>query len=344
VENQRTFWRESGVTTNVGGRMSRLRLLLLLSGVLALSGLPGSATAHEKQQTAAELVERFKAMDNPFFQLDIAKEMVSLHDASVLPDLEPYLNDQSRMVRGNAALVFAALGDDRGFRIILDILNDKSTKGREIRGSSINPVRQDRYYAAHLFGDLKDRRAVPILIPLLKDPDVKEIVPWSLGEIGDKSAIPPLIRTLDDSNPDMRVLAIYALETLKAKQALPRIRAFVNDNQRIHFDGLGPVSEAAKEAVADLQEPPWPSTEGNPVATRVAPAADASFAVNVYYGECKLRYIADGNEYFLWATAHTFFDESAARQKMSSCPVSSFVVRYDPKHPADAIAVNPFRR
>ena len=35
-------------------------------------------------------------------------------------------------------------------------------------------------------------RAVPILIPLLRDEEIKEVVPWSLGEIGDKSAIPPL--------------------------------------------------------------------------------------------------------------------------------------------------------
>lgn len=58
-------------------------------------------------------------------------------------------------------------------------------------------IRDDRYYAAHLFGDLRDARAVPILIPLLKDQDVNWIVPWSLGEIGDKSAIPPLIEARD---------------------------------------------------------------------------------------------------------------------------------------------------
>ena len=31
-------------------------------------------------------------------------------------------------------------------------------------------IRQDRYYAAHLLGDLKDPRGVPILVSLLKDP------------------------------------------------------------------------------------------------------------------------------------------------------------------------------
>jgi HEAT repeat protein len=62
------------------------------------------------------------------------------------------------------------------------------------RPSPARQIREDRYYAAHLFGDLKDVRAVPILVALLQDEDVKEIVPWSLAEIGDKSAIPPLKR------------------------------------------------------------------------------------------------------------------------------------------------------
>jgi HEAT repeat protein len=75
-------------------------------------------------------------------------------------------------------------------------------------------VAADRYYAAHLLGDLKDPRAVPILVPLLNDTEVNHIVPWALGEIGDKRAIPPLVRMLADTDPSMRVLAIYGLKQL----------------------------------------------------------------------------------------------------------------------------------
>jgi hypothetical protein len=310
--------------------------------LLLLAAITPIAAQNLNHEAAVELVRQFKAQRNPYFQVDVAKKLVALGDSSVLPELEPYLNDEKRMVRGNAALVFAGLGDRRGFQIIVDILNDKSTNGHEIRGSTINPVRDDRYFAAHLLGDLKDPRAVPILIPLLKDPDVNYIVPWSLGEIGDKSAIPPLIETLGDKNPDMRALAIYALQAMNAKEALLRIRALVNDDQRIHFDGLGPVSQAAKEAIATLQEPPWASVEGKPVATRVITDTD-NFATTIYYGECKLKYVVDGKEYLLWAAAYSFFEESVVRQKMSSCPESSFVVRYNPKDATDAIAVNPRR-
>ena len=66
-------------------------------------------------------------------------------------------------------------------------------------------------------------RAVPILIPLLRDEEVKEVVPWSLEQIGDKSAIPPLKETLDDNDNSltMRASALLAIEKLQAKEGLP---------------------------------------------------------------------------------------------------------------------------
>ena len=118
-------------------------------------------------------------------------------------------------------------------------------------------IRDDRYYAAHLFGDLKDSRAVPILVPFLKDKEVNSVVPWSLGEIGDKSAIAPLMETLGDDSPDMRVLAICALEKLNAKEALPRLRVLLDDDARIHFDGLGSVATAARVAITNLSGQPY---------------------------------------------------------------------------------------
>lgn len=231
-----------------------MRALLLI-----LLGVPVLTTA-QQSTPAAKLVEQFKTNRIFWQQLELAKKLAAIHNAAVLPQLEPYLIDEDRHVRGNAAFVFAALGDDRGFQVITFILKDRSDRPRgqaTVNNWSIPAqIASDRYYAAHLLGDLKDVRAVPILIPLLKDPEVSWIVPWSLAEIGDKSAIPPLIQTLSDSSPDMRVLSIYALEKLKAKQALPQIRALLNDNDRIHFDGLGTVAEGAKKAVMDLNGQP----------------------------------------------------------------------------------------
>jgi len=71
----------------------------------------------------------------------------------------------------------------------------------------------------------------------MNDSDINYIVPWSLAQIGDGSAIRPLIRALSDQNPSMRVLAIHALAELKATEALPRLRQLLA-TQSVNFDKL----------------------------------------------------------------------------------------------------------
>jgi HEAT repeat protein len=233
-----------------------LRFAELILAVLVALATPALSSA-QQDVSAAALIEQFKSSHSFWEQFEVAEKLVKLGDKPSLTKLEPYLTDGDRHVRGNAALVFAALGDDRGFEAILGILTDRSNRpeGQGIPGGAWSLTAQiasDRYYAAHLLGDLKDPRAVPILLPLLKDHDVEMIVPWALGEIGDQSAIPALIQTLNDPSPDMRVLAIDGLEALKAKEALPQLQELLTDHEKIHFDGLGTVAEAAKLAIATL--------------------------------------------------------------------------------------------
>jgi hypothetical protein len=179
-------------------------------------------------QTPSGLVEQFENTAVFWKQFVVAKKIVGLHDKSVLPRLEPWLRCEDMRRRGNAAFVFASLGDDYGFQVIKAILEDRSTKRAVFEIDSAGhpsprqQIRADRYYAAHLFGDLRDMRAVPILIPLLKDEQVKLIVPWSLEEIGDTSAISALIEALGDNSVEMRAAALRSLEKLQAKEALLR--------------------------------------------------------------------------------------------------------------------------
>ena len=235
-----------------------------LASMCLVSTLVLGQTAQHRSKSASDLVKQFKSETVFWKQFEVAKKIVALHDKSVLQDLEPWLSNEDMNLRGNAAFIFASLGDDRGFQILKTILaghsgyalNDLSNPDPRLQIRWDRYSAEDRYYAAHLFGDLKDARAVPVLIPLLKDKDINYIVPWSLGQIGDKSAIPPLIQTLDDKNPDMRVVAIYALEQLDAKEALPKLRVLLTDDETIHFDGLGPVSDAAKKAIIKLERKP----------------------------------------------------------------------------------------
>src|SRR5262249_27319040 len=164
--------------------------------------------------TTDDLVRQFTSEKVFWKQLEIAKKIVASHDRSVLSDLEKYLKDDDRHVRGNAALVFAGLGDPRGFSVLAYILEDRSDRpegqGQPVASSDgryhvAQQIRADRYYAVHLFGLLKDPRAVSLLVPLIGDTDLKYNVPWALGEIGDPRAAQPLIAALGDSDPSIRV-------------------------------------------------------------------------------------------------------------------------------------------
>jgi hypothetical protein len=214
---------------NLGGFLIVARACLcgILLGIMCLLHTVSGQTSKHPSERTGELVEQFKTTTTFWKQLEVAKQIVALHDKSVLQELEPWLSNEDMHLRGNAAFIFASLGDDHGFQVIKAILENRSPK-RAVsmiddggRPSPELQIREDRYYAAHLFGDLKDVRAVPILIPLLRDEEVKEVVAWSLGEIGDKAAIPPLKETLGDNSLTMRASALRALEKLQAKEGLP---------------------------------------------------------------------------------------------------------------------------
>jgi HEAT repeat protein len=206
----------------------------------------------------ADLLRQFESETVFWRQIEVAKAIAAANDKSVLPKLEPWLTHPDRHLRGNAAFVFARLGDPRGFEAITAILSDNSERpaGEGFGGSRWSlqqQIRQDRYYAAHLLGDLKDPRAIPILAPLLTDPDVNYIVPWSLGQIGGPSAISPLIGALKSPNPSIRVLSIYALVELKAVDSLPQLRQLLDDPSKSNFGKQESVAEAAQAAIAKLQ-------------------------------------------------------------------------------------------
>jgi len=242
----------------------KVRIILAIFGLtVAVSGF-----AHQPQQRNAatdDLLRQFTSERVFWKQLEIAKKLVANQDRSVLNLLEVWLNDDDRHIRGNTALVFPGLDDERGFTVITTILYDRSDRpeGQGQSGGSSDgryhvaeQIRADRYYAVHLLGDLKDRRAVPILIPLLTDLQLKYGVPWALGEIGDRAADEALIARLSDSDPSMRVYVIQALVELGAKEALPNLRRLLNDFEKRRLGEPITVAQAASAAIVKLENIP----------------------------------------------------------------------------------------
>jgi HEAT repeat protein len=96
--------------------MNRMRIIAML-----LLGIPLLATGQQSLPVAA-LIQQFKTSHVFWQQFEAGQTLVKFHDRAVLEQLEPYLKDEDRHVRGNAAFVIAAFGDDRGFQTIARIL------------------------------------------------------------------------------------------------------------------------------------------------------------------------------------------------------------------------------
>lgn len=220
------------------------------------------ASDNEMQALSSrELLDRFK-MEKVFWrQFDIGQALAAANNRGAIAELEVWLTHDDRHLRGNVAFVLGRLGDPRGFETIAGILADRSPRsaGHGIPGGNWTvqaQIRADRYYAAHLLGDLKDPCGVDLLIPLLNDEDVDYIVPWSLAEIGDRRGIGPLVAQTERDDPSLRVLAIGALERLKAREALPRLRQLLQDDRSSNFGDRTTVADAAKRAIAVLSQLP----------------------------------------------------------------------------------------
>lgn len=239
----------------------RLHRRLWLAIPAALSILSGAcANAPELPPIAGpSLLTQFSSSTVFWQQFEVAKRIVTKNDASILKELEPWLSRDDRHARGNAAFVFAALGDPRGLDTILAMLTDESTRpeGQGIPGGGFTvagQVRADRYYAVHLCGELKSPRAIDALAPLLSDSSVNYHVAWALGEIGDQRAIQPLVGALANHDALVRIASIEALAKLDATEALPQLRALINDRATANNGARVSVGDTASAAVAKLHK------------------------------------------------------------------------------------------
>ena len=224
-----------------------------------------------------ELLDRFKKEKVFWRQFEIGRALAAANDRAVIAELEAGLAQDDRHLRGNTAFVLGRLGDSRGFETIAEILGDRDPRspGQGIpRGNWTlqAQIRADRYYAAHLLGDLRDPRSVELLLGLLNDAEVDAIVPWSLAEISSRQPRDPSPHQhLQQDDPSARVLTISALETLRARAALPALRALLQDSRRSNFGDRTPVAEAARRAIAVISQV---ALRGQP-----APPAGAKLAV-----------------------------------------------------------------
>jgi HEAT repeat protein len=84
-----------------------------------------------------------------------------------------------------------------------------------------------RRYLAVTLGRLGDRRAVPVLLKALEepaagasaDPDTRIYAVWALGVIGDAEALPRLLALASSQDPGLRKAAVYALGAFASNES-----------------------------------------------------------------------------------------------------------------------------
>jgi HEAT repeat protein len=220
-----------------------------------------AADAEIEALSPGELLDRFTQEKLFTLQFEIGRALAARGDRHAISELEGWLTHDDRHLRGNVAFVLARLSDPRGFHTIAQILADKSPRSQGQgtpfpRWTLDAQIRSDRYYAAHLLGDLKDPRGIELLVPLLNDTDLDDKAAWSLAEIGDRRAIGPLLEALERDDPSTRVVVISMLAKLSAREALPKLRELLQDNRRSRLGNPTSVAEAARRAIAVIAQQP----------------------------------------------------------------------------------------
>src|SRR5438876_4728113 len=96
-----------------------LAMVARLSFPLALLFATPCLDRGQERPSVAELLQQFETTTVFWQQFEVAHAIVAAHDPSVLPKLESWLTHEDRHLRGNAAFIFAGLGDPRGFDVIV---------------------------------------------------------------------------------------------------------------------------------------------------------------------------------------------------------------------------------
>jgi HEAT repeat protein len=112
--------------------MRTRRLMVTASSVVLLAIQTVVSAAEVTAPVLRPMADLLDAFDNePVFwkQVEVAKQIISRGDKTVLPRLEHWLSDEDRHRRGNAALIFGGLGDPRGLEVIVAILTGLRPEG-----------------------------------------------------------------------------------------------------------------------------------------------------------------------------------------------------------------------
>ena len=216
-------------------------------------------------------------------------------DTRALPALtQVFLSDASQHLRWRAAVVIAGIdakyarqlmnehldGDmeTQGVAFdILEMLGDKRVPSMRVSAlvSRLeNP--ETRRKAAFALAERKDKRAVPVLLEMLDDKELryKKDVIIALARIGDKRAIPVLLNVLNDLNPRINIYfkerVLNGLAQTGDERAIPVLLNFLNfDSVNLDHEVVRVINAFGPSIVPPLLER-MKQTESHKIQDRIA--------------------------------------------------------------------------
>jgi len=228
------------------------RALLLIS--LSLAGCVVSKDYADlaPEQALPRLLTVLKDQ-NPEQRRTAAQSLGKLGYASAIPNLVEALRDSDAGVRANAAWAIGMIGPDEfDWSPVLSLLSDPDPRVREAASMAlgVTGANQDaadflqervlqsgissesKRLAAASLGGMEARTAVPALIKLLQDRDVR-VRRWAvaaLGEIADPKTVAPLSKVLTkDPDPGVRIEAAFRLGKFGGEAARLALTAALKD-------------------------------------------------------------------------------------------------------------------
>ncbi len=144
-----------------------------------------------------------------------------------VPDYVQQISSGSRTERKQAAFELAKAlkrGEASRYPNLEQQVLDLYTRSR-------NDDPMVRRYLTVVLGNLRDRKATPLLVDALNDRDSETRIYalWALGEVRDPASLPALAKAAVDDDSGVRKMAVYALGELGTAGAVPALVAALND-------------------------------------------------------------------------------------------------------------------
>jgi len=148
-------------------------------------------------------------------------------DQQTIPDYLNEVQSGGRRERWQAAYQLSQLINVGEAKKYPNLVNQVTT----IYRASKNDDPRIRRYLSMVLGNLGDRRATPLLVESLSDPDVETRIyaALALGRLRDPNSVPRLVEIFRSDENDVRKAAAYALGEIGDPRAVPGLTAALED-------------------------------------------------------------------------------------------------------------------